>query len=51
MLTDPGDMSEDPQAKQSWVSEGDLMKMLETFAEFPIWVTDIFKCGAPMVHF
>ncbi|KAJ5819425.1 hypothetical protein N7474_005016 [Penicillium riverlandense] len=45
-LVPDDEMSEDPQAKQSWVSEGVLMKMLETFAEFPIWVTDIFKHSA-----
>lgn len=36
-------MNEDPGAKQSWVSEGDLQKMLETFSEFPTWITSIFK--------
>lgn len=36
-------MNEDPNAKQSWVSEGSLKKMLETFSEFPSWVTNIFK--------
>ncbi|KAJ5573302.1 hypothetical protein N7450_010286 [Penicillium hetheringtonii] len=36
-------MNEDPNAKQSWVAEGDLAKMLETFSEFPTWVTKIFK--------
>lgn len=36
-------MNEDPGAKQSWVSEGDLNKMLETFSEFPTWVTSVFK--------
>lgn len=36
-------MTEDPHAKQSWVAEGDLKKMMETFAEFPSWVTNIFK--------
>lgn len=43
-LITPDQMSEDPNAKQSWVSEGDLSKMLETFAAFPPWVTSIFKC-------
>jgi hypothetical protein len=38
-------MNEDPGAKQSWVSEGDLNKMLETFSEFPTWVTNVFKYG------
>ncbi|KAL6234561.1 hypothetical protein BDW75DRAFT_231034 [Aspergillus navahoensis] len=36
-------MNEDPNAKQSWVSEGSLAKMLGTFSEFPEWVTSIFK--------
>ncbi|KAJ5656712.1 hypothetical protein N7507_008662 [Penicillium longicatenatum] len=36
-------MSEDPHAKQSWVSKGYLEKMKKTFADFPTWVTDIFK--------
>ncbi|RDW79108.1 uncharacterized protein DSM5745_05960 [Aspergillus mulundensis] len=36
-------MNEDPNGKQSWVSEGSLAKMLDTFSEFPDWVTDIFK--------
>ncbi|KAL4811888.1 hypothetical protein BDW67DRAFT_189200 [Aspergillus spinulosporus] len=36
-------MNEDPNAKQSWVSEGSLEKMLDTFSEFPDWVTSIFK--------
>ncbi|KAJ5778761.1 hypothetical protein N7520_002007 [Penicillium odoratum] len=34
-------MNEDPNA--SWVSQGDLNKMLETFFEFPNWITNIFK--------
>ncbi|KAL4864927.1 hypothetical protein BDV12DRAFT_200645 [Aspergillus spectabilis] len=36
-------MNEDPNVKQSWVAEGNLNKMLETFSEFPEWVTGIFK--------
>lgn len=36
-------MNEDPNAKQSWVSKGSLEKMLETFSEFPTWVTHTFK--------
>lgn len=40
-------LNEDPNAKQSWVSEGNLSKMLETFAAFPSWVTRIFKCVIP----
>lgn len=40
-------MNEDPGAKQSWVSEGNLEKMLETFSEFPSWVTSTFKYVPP----
>jgi salicylate hydroxylase len=36
-------MNEDPGEKQSWVSEGELGKMLQTFSEFPSWVTSTFK--------
>ncbi|CBF78813.1 FAD-dependent monooxygenase [Aspergillus nidulans FGSC A4] len=36
-------MNEDPNAKQSWVSEGSLEKMLDTFSEFPDWIISIFK--------
>ncbi|KAL4981889.1 hypothetical protein BDW68DRAFT_195989 [Aspergillus falconensis] len=36
-------MNEDPNAKQSWVSEGSLAKMLDTFSEFPDWVLSVFK--------
>ncbi|KAL4998521.1 hypothetical protein BDV10DRAFT_70500 [Aspergillus recurvatus] len=36
-------MNEDPNAKQSWVSEGSLARMLDTFSEFPDWVISIFK--------
>ncbi|OQE24054.1 hypothetical protein PENFLA_c010G08065 [Penicillium flavigenum] len=36
-------MTEDPHAKQSWVAEGDLKKMMETFVDFPSWVKNIFK--------
>jgi hypothetical protein len=36
-------MNEDPNAKQSWVAEGELSKMLATFSEYPSWVTSIFK--------
>ncbi|OQD63773.1 hypothetical protein PENPOL_c009G01205 [Penicillium polonicum] len=41
-------MTEDPHAKQSWVAEGDLKKMVETFADFPSWVTNIFKHSADL---
>jgi salicylate hydroxylase len=34
---------EDVDSKQSWVSTGDLDRMLETFAEFPEWMKDVFK--------
>jgi hypothetical protein len=44
-LCDAEQMNEDPGAKQSWVSEGDLNKMLQTFSEFPTWVTNVFKYG------
>jgi salicylate hydroxylase len=36
-------LNEDPGAKQSWVAEGNLDKMLQTFSEFPTWVTSVFK--------
>ncbi|KAL4931834.1 uncharacterized protein BDV17DRAFT_279945 [Aspergillus undulatus] len=36
-------MNEDPKVKQSWVSEGNLTKMMDTFSEFPTWVTSIFE--------
>ncbi|KAJ5377412.1 FAD/NAD(P)-binding domain-containing protein [Penicillium cataractarum] len=36
-------MNEDPNSGQSWVSEGSMDKLLETFAEFPDWVTGIFR--------
>ncbi|CAG8938476.1 unnamed protein product [Penicillium salamii] len=36
-------MTEDPALKQSWVSEGNIEKMLETFREFPSWVKKIFR--------
>ncbi|KAJ6015938.1 hypothetical protein N7540_010529 [Penicillium herquei] len=41
-------MNEDLNAKQSWVSEGSLEKMLETFSEYPSWVTSIFKHSADL---
>ncbi|KXL49920.1 MAG: hypothetical protein FE78DRAFT_103949 [Acidomyces sp. 'richmondensis'] len=34
-------MNEDPDSKQSWVSKGDLTKMLETYRGFPRWVKSI----------
>jgi salicylate hydroxylase len=44
MLTmDIDQMNKDPHAKQSWVAEGDLEKMMQTFADFPTWVKNIFK--------
>ncbi|KAJ5531910.1 hypothetical protein N7494_008462 [Penicillium frequentans] len=39
-------MKEDPKFNQSWVSEGNLDKMLEIFSEYPTWVTNIFKHSA-----
>jgi hypothetical protein len=36
-------MNEDPHAKQSWVAEGNLEKMMQTFADFPLWVKNIFR--------
>lgn len=36
-------MNEDPSLRQSWVSEGSMDKLLDTFAEFPSWLTSIFK--------
>ncbi|CEJ54999.1 hypothetical protein PMG11_01283 [Penicillium brasilianum] len=41
-------LNEDPGAKQSWVAEGNLDKMLETFSEFPTWVTSVFKHSADL---
>ncbi|KAJ5974966.1 hypothetical protein N7481_008673 [Penicillium waksmanii] len=34
-------MNEDPNAKQSWVAEGDLSKMLATFSEYPSHSQDL----------
>lgn len=31
-------MNEDPDSKQSWVSRGDLNKMLDTYQDFPDWI-------------
>jgi salicylate hydroxylase len=36
-------MNEDADSKQSWVSRGDLNRMLETFKDFPEWMKDVFK--------
>ncbi|CAG8070546.1 unnamed protein product [Penicillium olsonii] len=36
-------MTEDPALKQSWVSEGSIDKLLDTFREFPSWVRNIFR--------
>lgn len=36
-------MNEDPNSKQSWVSRGDLDKMLETYQDFPDWIKSLFK--------
>lgn len=35
--------NEDVDSKQSWVSTGDLGRMLETFKDFPEWMQDVFK--------
>ena len=43
MLTSSDQMNEDAGTKQTWVSEGNLSKMLDTFSEYPSWVTNIFK--------
>lgn len=43
VLTNTDQMNEEPDVKQSWVSEGNLSKMLETVAAFLSWVTGIFK--------
>lgn len=34
---------EDVDEKQSWVSRGDLNRMLETFKDFPEWIKSIFR--------
>ncbi|KAJ5119108.1 FAD/NAD(P)-binding domain-containing protein [Penicillium atrosanguineum] len=39
-------MNEDPNSGESWVSEGSMEKMMEIFAEFPSWVSNIFKHSA-----
>jgi salicylate hydroxylase len=36
-------INEDADSKQSWVSTGDLSRMLETFKDFPEWMKDVFK--------
>lgn len=36
-------MNEDADSKQSWVSRGDLGRMLSTFEAFPEWMTAVFK--------
>ncbi|KAK4580461.1 hypothetical protein LTR86_000664 [Recurvomyces mirabilis] len=36
-------MNEDTNQKQSWVSRGDLDKMLDTYQDFPEWMRDVFK--------
>jgi len=36
-------INEDVDSKQSWVSTGDLNRMLETFKDFPEWMKDVFK--------
>lgn len=46
MLTDSDQMNEDAGTKQTWVSEGNLSKMLDTFSDYPSWITNIFKYAA-----
>lgn len=36
-------MDEDPNGAQSWVTEGDISKMLTAFKDFPDWTRDVFK--------
>ncbi|KAI7083017.1 FAD/NAD(P)-binding domain-containing protein [Hortaea werneckii] len=36
-------MHENADTKQSWRSRGDIGKMLETFKEFPSWITSLFS--------
>lgn len=36
-------MNEDPNSAQSWVTKGDLNKMLDTYAAFPEWTKDMFR--------
>jgi len=36
-------MHEDPDKAQSWVTEGDSQKMLETFKDFPEWTKSMMK--------
>jgi salicylate hydroxylase len=36
-------MNEDPDAAQSWVTEGNKEKMLETFKDFPSWSHDMMQ--------
>lgn len=50
ILSPTEQMNEDPNEKQSWVAEGNLAKMLATFAEYPSWVTNIFKYKLSINH-
>jgi salicylate hydroxylase len=36
-------MNEDPDSAQSWVTQGDKAKMLETFKDFPDWSRDMLQ--------
>lgn len=36
-------MNEGPDNAQSWVTKGDLKKMLETFKDFPGWTQDVLR--------
>lgn len=39
-------MHEDPNAAQSWVTEGDPEKMLDTFKDFPDWIKELLKLAS-----
>lgn len=36
-------MNEDPNSKQTWVSKGDLQKVLLTYRDFPEWLKEPFR--------
>ncbi|KAL6703870.1 hypothetical protein ACN47E_009004 [Coniothyrium glycines] len=39
-------MHEDPNAAQSWVTEGDPEKMLDTFKDFPSWIKEMLRLAS-----
>lgn len=39
-------MHEDPNAAQSWVTEGDPEKMLDTFKDFPEWTKEMLRSAS-----